>query len=164
MVESLFFYCLQIRKIMFVKRKIPHRRQTENNSACLEKSGKHVVFRFVKPTESHSSSIAMAGFPIFDLNPVFMEKVINKVFLFSTFFYFDVFQLKEKSYFRIQQTCRGMGEFIRNSSNISVLIGGIYYPFWDDERQCYAFNSTSYSGRYPVEALYGTKIRSIESG
>lgn len=67
----------------------------------------------------------MAALRLGGLDPCLLEKVITKVpiYLFPSRVHF---QLDKKSYFRLQQTCHWVNEFVRRSRNISVFLFGSY--------------------------------------
>lgn len=100
----------------------------------------------------------MDKFPLFDLNPNHLESVINKVFLHSIFCTRSAFQLEDKSYFKLQQTCRDVGDFIRSSSNISVHLHGPYYLNWDDKTSSYIFDAYHCQSTFDVDAFYATRL------
>lgn len=64
----------------------------------------------------------MEVFRLLDLEQQLLEKVITKVGLLLSIYLFSllIFQVTEKSYFRLRETCSGMDEFIKASTNISV--------------------------------------------
>ena len=67
--------------------------------------------------------LEMQGFPLFDLTPTFLEKVITKVTRLLLFSSPEIFQLEGMRYCRLQQTCQFAKQFIRGSRNISVTVG-----------------------------------------
>lgn len=80
--------------------------------------------------------------------------------------------MKAQNYCRLQQTCRGVGEFIRRSPNISVHFGGYFMPIWNKERSRYEIRSFQYRGAFPIryrgaepiDSFYGTKLHAIDPG
>ena len=81
--------------------------------------------------------------------------------------------MEEKSYFRLQQTCRGMNEFIRKSQNISVQVDGVrkvkclvnFHRLGEDRRRhldtMFRPAYSKYDYVIDIENLYGTRLAAI---
>lgn len=67
------------------------------------------------------------------------------------------------SYFRLQQTCRGVYDFIRTSRNISVHLSGKYYLAFKRDTRSWQFGSAEGpgEGRMDEETLYGTRLEEL---
>lgn len=72
----------------------------------------------------HRLPATIPGLPLFTLYPRLLEQTINKVSYAIP--PPKIFPFEKKSYFRMQRTCRGVGEFIRNSENIVIPLKGEY--------------------------------------
>ena len=83
-------------------------------------------------------SVQMAGFPLSTLNPILLEKVIQKVCFNSLFLIIRTFQLDLKSYYRLQQTCPKMMDFILTTPKLSLSI-------WSNRRYGLEYNRTTCS-------------------
>lgn len=97
----------------------------------------------------------MSGFLLLTIHPTLLERVTNKVSFSSYPNLEKFFQLEEDSYFRIQQTCSDVYNFIRTNPNISVHI---------KELECYRRydrNIQSWSTQQ-IEKFYGTRLEWIE--
>ena len=97
------------------------------------------------------------NFPLLDLNPTLLEKVINKVSPLFSIHPNKGLQFTMDSYLPLQQTCRDMYEFIRSSHNISVSVG---HPpsdlqFYEGRLRCV---SRYLRHDLNMEALYGTRL------
>lgn len=108
------------------------------------------------------------GIGLLSLTPMHLEKVVNKVSLFSLFSSIKIiFQLQEKSYFRLQQTCRDMNEFIQNSRNISVRVERhleLHYTRTDDLWQLRSDrrDRTRKQVCIDVKSICGVRLSSIQ--
>lgn len=118
------------------------------------------------PTMLHSSSqllhLRCPAFPSSTSIPTIWTRSSTR-YLLLLILKLIAFQLKENSYYRMQQTCRGVGEFIRKSPNVSVHIDRAFSTRWDSKKSCYIFER--YYGDLKrcdnIEALYGTNVSSI---
>lgn len=102
----------------------------------------------------------MAGFQLDVLDPIHLEKIITKVvFLFSVVI--AVFQLEEKSFFRLHQTCRGVHEFMRTSQKAVVHLW-IYRQFKfkvnKDGSQGFVYLDGGKSKKVCAEQLCGARL------
>lgn len=114
----------------------------------------------------------MIDFQLAYLDPYLLEKIFTKVFSFIFIIISKKpFQLDTKSYFRMQQTCRGMAEFIRKNCNISVHMRGekkaSYRVEFDrnEPPQLRWLNGSVFdlnASEMEIEAFYGIRIDSID--
>lgn len=109
----------------------------------------------------------MDVFRLADLDTFLLEKVITKVFIYLFLLSYEIFQLEGKSYFRLQQTCREMKEFIRKNRNISVYVDDIV--FLELIGSSCQFHSTGSTMKwrakklFDMEGLYGTRLRGLHT-
>lgn len=98
--------------------------------------------------------------------PAFWKKSsIRSDLLYFIFNPGKIFQTKEKSYFRLQQTCHGVNEFIRSRKNISVHIYWLLLFQWEKNEASHIFcGGRTLDRMVEIEddALYGTRFRSLE--
>ena len=97
----------------------------------------------------------MTGFPLLTVFPTLLERIITKVSFLVLSLSRDLFQVGVKSYFRLQQFCHEVNDFIHGSSNISArLSGGSFYsPSFE------VITMDKVIG--PVEVLYGIRLNNL---
>lgn len=109
----------------------------------------------------------MSGYPLFELNPSFLAKVISKV---TFFHYFPLlyFQFNLKNYCRLKQTCREISEFIENNRKIKIYVRGCLSLRRDYDGSLELQISESGTFRYflpaSLESLNGIHFKEISPG
>ena len=131
--------------------------KSENESFLLDARGTELN-SFACFQISSPNSPTMAGFALFSLPPILLEKVITKVTLsLLRFISKEMFQIDSKGYFRLQQTCHSVGEFIRQCGNISVRLFGYDYYAQIDKSQVYSLR-LKHGASIHLDWLYGIKM------
>lgn len=105
----------------------------------------------------------IAGFPLLHLIPAYLDKVISKDFLFC-FLDKKLFQVPEgKSYCRLQQTCRGIAEAVRNSRHISFHLTSkdCYVIRFDKEELTWESLCSKKGNALDAEGFYGIRANVI---
>ena len=108
----------------------------------------------------------MTDFPLIELHRILLEKVITKVFLLIFCVHKIFFQLKDKSYFRLQQTCRGVREFIHSCRKISVHMESITFAsvkdfYCHDSVAQFSLRTIGQKWLVDADSLYGVRLKSI---
>ena len=103
----------------------------------------------------------MVDFLLFQLNPDLLQKVIYKVLLLTFSPPLCTFQLNANSYFRLQQACRGVGQFIRTCQNICIHEEGRYVLCSKDGQSSYHLYHLGHRTYIDVECFYGTRINQL---
>lgn len=120
------------------------------------------------------SSYLVAIFPLFQVPPALLEKIFTKV-PFLLLILYRLLQFESTSYFRLQQTCRAVEEFVRtnrNIKNIPVCYRGLrnffsitgvhgYLRLWSEY---FMFNGNTVDTESPYGVRFsGFKIQRLQS-
>lgn len=112
----------------------------------------------------------MSPFQLLSVDDNMLEKIIEKVFyphIIKFIVEKSIFQLQPKEYFLLQQTCRGVKEFILSTRNVSIWLWGEYYiTFKKDKKsqwQLYCCRNGLALKLKNLEVFYGLRLATMIS-